>query len=845
MQKIRSLVPRSLSAAPGLGFVVSPNAILDPGSQADLEAVTSLARSFFRTERCFLTLTREFAKRLLGSQWRRAQIPAWANEEGIEEELCLDTRADAATPFFFKQAGSSRPEFFARTALIGASGARLGSICIADDTAKEDFTSREKEALRNFAGLTVQIIEQRLGAYERMRAADEALRTANRVRMLLEATTDCVFVLGADWVFTFINKSAIEMIAQGRDLIGSNFWDSFPTVLGSEVEEHYRRAIRDSVAVSFEAFYPGAAALFEVNIQPSGDGLAVFFRNITEQRAIRMELQRIEARYRLATLAAVDGIWDWDHATGQTYFSARWQEIVGLPPVEIVADISHWLDRLHPNDLLSARDIYNALNPQITSEFTREYRIRHENGDWRWILSRGTVVRDPSGRSLRTVGSNRDITHERSRDPLSSLHNRGSLLEELERRIEDTAGDGKTFALLLFDIDGFQQVNDRFGEGHGDLVLIEIAARLESTVKDVRHSLVARVSGDEFAVVLGGVTEVEDAITYAQCLHTMLAEIPCDKELLSISISIGIAMGDEGHEDPGKLLENAGIAMHQAKNMGADATLVFGAQMRRERLKRVQLEADLRHAIARQQLVLHYQSKVCLDTGKVMGYEALVRWMHPVRGMIPPMEFIPYAEECGLIIAIGEWTLHEALRQLMEWRTSGFVTPDVTIAVNLSTRQFNDVALADKVANALSLQQAPASCLTLEVTESAMIGDLAHAKNVLDGLRAIGISLDLDDFGTGYSSLSYLHRLPFQALKIDRSFTRHLEQSHESRAIARSILQLGKSLNLAVIAEGIENEAQRVWLVRLGCRLGQGFLYSKPLSAAALKIAGLDDVRSA
>lgn len=813
----------------------APDQIKEERAHSDLEAILSLARLMFQTEYCFLNLKRSYARSLTSSSQADRSRSFWAELDEGDEKIWDDLPHPSVSCCLPDPSTLQEPQFVASSPLLDRAGAKIGSLCVAFEHPREALSPREHEAMHSFSEALSKTLQRMVSHLERLQAVEGSLRFADTVRDLLESTTECVFVLDADWVFTFVNRCAVRTIMEGRDLRGLNFWVSFPKCVSPQFEQHLREAVENGVPISFETSFADEKAMFEVRIQPKGGGIAIFFRDVTEQRKIALELQRVEARYRLATLSAVDGIWDWDHMTGQTYFSARWQEIIGLPPLDFTTDITHWFDRLHPKDLLSARDIYNASNPKITSEFTREYRIRHENGQWRWILSHGTVVRDETGRSLRTVGSNRDITHQRSRDPLSSLHNRSSLLEQLERRIEDADGTPKTFALLLFDIDQFQNINDRFGDRQGDLVLIDIAARLESTLGEDADSLVARVKGDEFAVLLSNIVEVEDAATYAQCLHMILGGILYQTEPLYLTISIGIAMGDEGSHQAEQLLQNAGIAMHQAKSQGQAMTVVFDADMRSEKLRRVQLEIDLRSALLRNQFVLFYQPKVRLESGVVTAYEALVRWIHPVRGLIPPLDFIPHAEQSGLIINLGEWTLREAVRQLMHWRSTGFVTPDVTMAVNLSPRQFSDQSLCAKVRDALESHNAPSACLTLEVTESATIDDLDQAKRILQSLRELGVGLDLDDFGTGYSSLSYLQRLPFQSIKIDRSFTRNLEGSPESRAIAQSIIQLGTSLGLAVIAEGIETEAQRTLLLQLGCHIGQGFFYSRPLPAAELE----------
>jgi len=295
-------------------------------------------------------------------------------------------------------------------------------------------------------------------------------------------------------------------------------------------------------------------------------------------------------------------------------------------------------------------------------------------------------------------------------------------------------------------------------------------------------------------------------------------------------------MGDEGYALAEKMLEDASIAMQQAEKVRTPKCIVFGAQMREQTRRRVQIEMDIHAAVQANQLLLHYQPKIELATGRIVGFEALVRWRHPTLGMIPPNDFIPFAEESNIILEIGHWTMREAAHQLNAWRAAGLIAADVTMSVNLSTHQLEDPTLIQVIQDVLRNEHAHPSCLTLEITESALIGNIDHASSILNRLRQFGVGLDLDDFGTGYSSLSYLHRLPFHAIKIDRSFIHDLEASPESRVIVQSIIQLGASMNMKVIAEGIETAEQQDRLIQLGCLYGQGFFYSRPLDTKGMEL---------
>lgn len=562
--------------------------------------------------------------------------------------------------------------------------------------------------------------------------------------------------------------------------------------------------------------------------------LVVVSRLAGIDKRVNLDLMRQAAmdaaqeRYRLATQSGLNGIWDWDCATGKMYLSARCREIVGLPSEDVEGDLGPWLARFHPMDRKRAEAQLRALSVEGRHEFTNEYRICHEDGRWIWTASRGTAVCGAGGKMIRMAGSLTDITEMKSIDPLTGIHNRKSLLDCIERQVSLSDSEGH-FALLSIALDEFKRINTGFGQDAGDRVLIEVARRLKDTGARKDGFAVARIEGNEFVVLMGQVKRRGDAEDYAILLQAILCEpIRVDAQEFSISSSVGISFGDASTVNAEGVLEDAGVALGHAKASGVGRVAVFSYEMRERTKGRLRLERDLRLAVPGNQLELWYQPKVLLATGETVGFEALARWMHPERGMISPVEFIPCAEESGLIVEMDRWTMREAVRQLKRWREAGLVGPQITVAVNLSAQQFENDSLVDVVRQTLVDEQLPPSCLTLELTESALVRNSSRAKGMLIQLRQLGVGLDLDDFGTGFSSLSYLHRFPFHTLKIDQSFVRHLHYSQESRAIAQSILQLGVSLNMEVIAEGVETTEQADMLMRLGCLYGQGYLYSRP-----------------
>jgi diguanylate cyclase (GGDEF)-like protein/PAS domain S-box-containing protein len=816
--------------------------IMDSQDEPQFDHLTQLGAYAFGAPICLITFIAEhkqFFKSAYGAPFREAlRQDSFCAFTLLQDEplVVLNTVQDAR---FASNPHVQSPNpllFYAGAPLVSREGFKVGTFCIFDWAPRESFSEKDCEALVRFASLTMQMVEQRLLPMQVARAEADTLKEAQNVRQILESVEDSVFLLDKDWNLTFLNHNAVKKNAQGRDVLGQNIWEMFPGLVGSVFEQKYRQAAEEGVAVFFEEYYPRLKRHFKGHVHPSGNGVVVFLSDVTEQRSLELELRKVEERYRLAARSTTEGVWDWDSATDEVYYSARWQEILGLPAVDVLGKRSDWGDRVHPKDLPLMQERQQEIEQQNTTEFRSEYRMRHESRGWIWVRNEGIVLRDAQNRPVRMVGSMKEITAEKSIEPLTGLPNRASALEKIEHRMELTSEKEKTFAVLVVGLDVFKRINDSFGRTSGDAVLIEIARRLESTIDEDPASIVGRVTGDEFVILLNGIAGVQDALAYAKRLqHVLNSPIEYQSQFLSVSAGIGIAMGDEGYYSAETILEDADVAMHQAKKAGKAQCVLFGSHMREQTRRRVELETDLRGALERNEFVLHYQPKVLLKSGALIGFEALVRWDHPVRGMISPAEFIPHAEEAGFIIDIGQWTLRNAIRQAKEWRTSGLTAPDITMAVNLSTRQFEKPGLISDIASALEEEDFPAHCLTLEVTESALMDNMAGAKKSLEGLRDLGVRLDLDDFGTGYSSLSYLNRLPFDSLKIDQSFIRELQKSQESKAIAESILQLGRTLNMMVIAEGIETVQQSMLLIQLGCLYGQGYLYSRPLPAEGIR----------
>jgi len=554
-----------------------------------------------------------------------------------------------------------------------------------------------------------------------------------------------------------------------------------------------------------------------------------------------LALQESVERYALAARGANDGLWDWNLSTGEIYFSARWGHMLGYSESESWSKPEQWFSQIHAEDRERVRAEVSAHCDGKTSEFVSEYRMRHKNGGYIWTLSRGIAVRDPSGNAARIAGSQTDITEGKTADPLTHLPNRLYFIDRLESAIETAREQNTLFAVLFVDLDQFKVVNDSLGHAVGDELLIDVAGRLRAGVRTssrqvgLGESVVARIGGDEFAIFLGRIQHEADAATIAARILKRLAEpFSFDGRSMFVSASIGIALSSTG-DTPEELLHNADTAMYQAKTNGKARFEFFNEGLREKVVTRFEIETDLRKAIDAKQLVVHYQPIVSASDSHLCGFEALVRWNHPERGLIPPSEFIPIAEGSDLIVLLGRWVLVEACRQMAEWQKAFAPGPRLTISVNVSARQLNDSRLVEDVEFALAEAGLDPESLALEMTESSIMGNTEQTLAVLDRLKAMNIRLQIDDFGTGYSSLSRLQRLPFDFLKIDRSFIRELSSGNGSLDIVRAIMQLAHSLRLEVIAEGVETEEQLHTLRQLGCDDIQGFLFSKPVDAEAAK----------
>jgi diguanylate cyclase (GGDEF)-like protein/PAS domain S-box-containing protein len=598
---------------------------------------------------------------------------------------------------------------------------------------------------------------------------------------------------------------------------------------------------QDDYAVDMEATALGVTD-YLVKGTIDAPSLERTIRYAVRQHQTMTDLRRSEERYAVAVRATNDGIWDWDLIVERVHFSERWKMLLGYEDLD-ADQMAAWFALVHPDDLERLRHEIDRSVAGESPYFENEHRIRRGDGSWRWVLCRGLSTCDAVGTPIRITGSLSDITerrnaeerliHDALHDSLTGLPNRTLLMDRIAQCVRRGERDHEGCAVLYIDLDRFKLINDSVSHAAGDRLLVELARRMERVLRP--SDTLARLGGDEFAVVLEGVSSAAQALEISARLCQTIAEsVPFERRTLQIVGSIGIAHNLDGIVTPEVLLRNADIAMYDAKGHGGGRCAVFDHSMHQRVVDRMSLETHLRQAIEQRRLRTFFQPIVDLSTGAIRGLEALARWPAGEHD-IPPAQFIPVAEESGLIGELGRLVLRDACQTLSDWRRQGLISPEVTVSVNVSVRQIIDSRLVDHVRAALDDAGLSPENLVLEITESTLIENPQLVSAVLQQLLDLGVAVELDDFGTGYSSLTVLHDFPGHTLKIDRAFVDTMIDRPESETIVRSIVSLAHSLGLRVTAEGIEDTDQLDALTALGCEYGQGYHFSRPLPAADIE----------
>jgi len=620
------------------------------------------------------------------------------------------------------------------------------------------------------------------------------------------------------------------------------------TIYGSKLRREFERRTAESESYLRElekthGELSQARDELEVRVEQRTEELAranaALSAEIEDRRRVEADLRLSEERYALAAHSANDGLWDWDLRSGQFYSSPRWRALLGATEDDVSGNVNEWMDRVHPDDRVALQIKIGAHLQDPGQPLELEHRMRHNDGEYRWMLVRATAVTDQSGQAARMVGSHADVTarknaelqliHVALHDTLTGLANRAYFMDHLDTVLKRSRTPmGTRFAVLFIDLDRFKVVNDSLGHVVGDQLLVEVSRRLTAVVRP--GDMVARLGGDEFTILLENLANEDSATNVADRLLLSLSEpLHLSGYEVRVGASIGIAFGAPAYTSPGEILRDADTAMYQAKSDGRGLYRVFESSMYDEALDSLVLESELSIAVEREQFRVQYQPIIDTTSGAIAGVEALVRWMHPSRGLISPNDFVGIAEATGDIVSIGRWVLQQVCRQLSLWQQTLVNSKHLTVSVNVSPRELGQVDFVPYVAGLLREYRITPSNLRFEIPERAIAKNPEETVIVLRNLAALGVGITIEDFGSGRMPTDSLGGLPVDAVKIDRGSVAGIAPGAPMVDELTATIEIARSRGLRVIAEGIETSAQEQVLASLGCTLGQGFLYYAPL----------------
>lgn len=670
-------------------------------------------------------------------------------------------------------------------------------------------------------------------------------RIVHTLTKAINASSESTFLIDLESArFVYVNDTVLRQLGYGRDelLEGMRIFDIDPDFGQSEWNGHVC-TLRTHGHVKIETRHrTKSGRIFPVEVsahyyvhEEREYNLAVV-RDITERKQNEASLRENEARLREAQKIAKVGSWELDFSDMALSWSDEIYRIFEIEPDGEPPKYADFINVIHPDDREFVDTAFrNSLDNKTAYDVV--HRIQMSDGRIKYVHERGETYYDTLDRPIRTLGTVQDITEQKAaekkivymahHDALTGLPNRTLAKELMEHSIAYAARSGFKTALLFIDLDGFKTINDTLGHSIGDAMLKTVAFRLKMCIRAT--DTVSRLGGDEFLVILSEVDTDDDIVTaVAKILEEFEAPIHVLNHLLSVSMSIGVAVYPEHGGDFDVLLQKSDTAMYKAKESGKNTYRFFTEQMTHALIGQFKIQSDLQRALAENQLVLYYQPQIDLEYKRIVGVEALIRWKHPQLGMIPPMQFIPLAESNGLIIPIGEWVIREACAQAARWQEMGI---ELCVAVNVSGVQFKRGNLDNLVEEALHVSGIDPRFLELELTESIMMHDTEKTLETVGRLKNLGVQLSIDDFGTGYSSLAYLKRFAVDKLKIDQSFVRGILTNQEDAVIVSTIVQMAKSLNLKTIAEGVEDEDVLNVIEGYGCDAVQGYYYAKPMEA--------------
>ena len=620
---------------------------------------------------------------------------------------------------------------------------------------------------------------------------------------------------------------------------------------GALIEPHARAALlaiaeghSDVLPPLYRRTTPAGVTL-EVRTQQLPDiGLVRTFSDVSDYVLAQTELQKAEERWKLALESTGDGVWDLLVPSGEEYLSRNLLRMYGYEEGELPPSMEERDHATHPDDVEQMRRDRQAHLEGHTATYSNEHRVRCKDGSWKWVLSRGMVIsRDAQGLPLRMIGTHTDITERKNAealvwrqahyDSLTGLPNRRMLQERLTQELKHCRRSQQQLALLFLDLDHFKEVNDTLGHDQGDTLLRQAGQRITACLRET--DTVARMGGDEFTMLITALPDAQHLEAVLRKLLKVLDQaFALNGQTVFVSASIGVTLYPQDAADIEGLLKNADQALYAAKRAGRKRYCYFTPELQQSALARAQLITELRSALLQQQFRVHYQPIVDLRTGQVRKAEALVRWLHPERGLVSPGAFIAAAESSGLIVPLGEWVFQQAAQQVRQWRLR--LHPQFQISVNKSPLQFESPDPEHlpwkQQLDALGLE---GNSIAVEITEGLLLSSSPEVVHQLLGLRQDGVQISLDDFGTGYSSLSYLQKFDIDFVKIDQSFVRNLAPGSTNLVLCQAIVAMAHALGMQVVAEGVETPAQHDLLCALGCDYAQGYWFSPPLPAAEME----------
>ena len=691
--------------------------------------------------------------------------------------------------------------------------------------------------------------------------AEENLRYAHRIyREAIENARGIPYRLNyKDGAYEFIGEGCEQILGISREELDSYKFAS----LVKEVVVNDPGAPRDPKEY-VQAFQKGEVKRYRTDIKietPNGEikwlndssiliknketgepvGSIGILYDVTQRKKTEEALRRSEERYALAVRGASDGLWDWNLVDNRIYYSPRWKKMLGYTEKEISEKPREWFERVYPDDKKQLETDLNAHLKGAAPHFENEHRIRRNDGRYVWVLSRGLAVRDEEERAYRIVGSQSDIhlrklseqqlLHDAFHDELTQLPNRALFMDRLEQALARARRySDYRFGVVFLDLDRFKNINDSLGHVIGDQLLVAVSRRLKQCLRP--GDTVARLGGDEFTLLLEDIESEESIINVTNRIQAELSRpfLLEDHEVF-ITASTGIAIGDKSYRRPEFLLRDADTAMYSAKARGRAGYALFDDAMHAHTVSMWKTEMDLRRAVNRGEFLIHYQPIFNMNSGKIVGFEALARWQHPTRGLIAASEFASVAEETSLMVPIGNRIVEESCRRMREWNNEiPGLNDELFMSVNLYSRQFMHDGLSRQIQSILDETNFKGKNLYIEITESVLMHDLEYAVKILNDLKKMNLRLLVDDFGTGYSSLSYLQKFPIDILKIDRTFVSKMDDDKDSREIVTAIITMSRNLGLDIIAEGIETRDQLELLHQLGCELGQGYYLAEPMN---------------